>query len=315
MDNKCDMAIQSPNRLLYCDRATSGAATRFRGRRRSRWRGRIRCRSAAWSSTRSFQGLPGYAVGATTYAVRGADVFTRPARAIRRGLVASTTGRSWRRQRSKSLGGRSSSGRDEHDPRNNELDFGIAKRLKFGRIRIDPKVDMFNALNSDDYYSVTSTAFSPILNTVSGGESRRLRRRSNDERLHDVSPAVTVPAGPDLRLGCEPLPGSGSRSRLEQRVTSKIGHWGGPSGPPFFFYISLSIQMFRARSWSTLQFPGGCTTSHTSQRHCQSMPIRHTAFCATRVTCLSLNRHRCRLANRWSGAASSRIPRDRKRLG
>jgi hypothetical protein len=46
-------------------------------------------------------------------------------------------------------------------PRTNQLDFGLAKRLKFGRIRIDPKIDLFNALNSDDYYSVVSTSFSP----------------------------------------------------------------------------------------------------------------------------------------------------------
>jgi hypothetical protein len=44
------------------------------------------------------------------------------------------------------------------------VDFGIAKRLKFGRLRIDPKVDMFNALSSDDYYAVTTTTFAPILN-------------------------------------------------------------------------------------------------------------------------------------------------------
>ena len=42
----------------------------------------------------------------------------------------------------------------------------MAKRLKFGRIRIDPKIDLFNALNSDDYYTVTATTFSPILNTA-----------------------------------------------------------------------------------------------------------------------------------------------------
>jgi hypothetical protein len=51
-------------------------------------------------------------------------------------------------------------------PRTNQVDFGLAKRLKFGRIRFDPRIDLFNAFNSDDYYSVTSTAFSPILDTT-----------------------------------------------------------------------------------------------------------------------------------------------------
>ena len=49
-------------------------------------------------------------------------------------------------------------------PRTNQVDFGISKRLKFGRLRFDPKVDLFNALNSDDYYSVVSTTFAPAPN-------------------------------------------------------------------------------------------------------------------------------------------------------
>jgi hypothetical protein len=51
-------------------------------------------------------------------------------------------------------------------PRTNQVDFGLAKRLKFGRVRFDPRVDLFNALNSDAYYSVTSTSFSPIVGSA-----------------------------------------------------------------------------------------------------------------------------------------------------
>jgi hypothetical protein len=51
-------------------------------------------------------------------------------------------------------------------PRTNQLDFGLAKRIKLGRLRVDPKIDLFNALNSNDYYSVVSSTFSPILNTA-----------------------------------------------------------------------------------------------------------------------------------------------------
>jgi len=48
-------------------------------------------------------------------------------------------------------------------PRTNQVDFGVAKRLKFGRVRFDPRVDLFNAFNSDDYYAVVSSVFSPTL--------------------------------------------------------------------------------------------------------------------------------------------------------
>src|SRR5205823_5983776 len=50
-------------------------------------------------------------------------------------------------------------------PRTNQVDFGLSKRMKFGRLRVDPKFDLFNLFNSSDYYSVRSTTFSPILNT------------------------------------------------------------------------------------------------------------------------------------------------------
>ena len=37
-------------------------------------------------------------------------------------------------------------------PRVTQLDFSISKRLTFGGVKIDPKLDIFNALNSDDYF-------------------------------------------------------------------------------------------------------------------------------------------------------------------
>jgi hypothetical protein len=53
-------------------------------------------------------------------------------------------------------------------PRTNQVDFGISKRIKIGRFRIDPKIDLFNALNSNDFFSVRSTTFSPILDPSQG---------------------------------------------------------------------------------------------------------------------------------------------------
>ena len=44
-------------------------------------------------------------------------------------------------------------------PRTNQLDLSIAKRITVGHFRIDPKVDVFNALNSSDYFTARSTTY------------------------------------------------------------------------------------------------------------------------------------------------------------
>jgi hypothetical protein len=46
-------------------------------------------------------------------------------------------------------------------PRINQVDLSIAKRIVVRGVRIDPKIDLFNALNSDDYFTVRSTTFQP----------------------------------------------------------------------------------------------------------------------------------------------------------
>jgi hypothetical protein len=46
-------------------------------------------------------------------------------------------------------------------PRLNQLDLSIAKRITVGHFRIDPKLDIFNALNADDYFTVRSTTYTP----------------------------------------------------------------------------------------------------------------------------------------------------------
>jgi hypothetical protein len=42
-------------------------------------------------------------------------------------------------------------------PRVNQLDLSFSKRITWGSIKFDPKIDIFNALNSDDYFSVRGT--------------------------------------------------------------------------------------------------------------------------------------------------------------
>ena len=56
----------------------------------------------------------------------------------------------------------------ELTPRLNQVDFSLAKRITFRGIRFDPKVDLFNAFNSSDYFSVRTTSFTP---TATAGTS------------------------------------------------------------------------------------------------------------------------------------------------
>jgi hypothetical protein len=46
-------------------------------------------------------------------------------------------------------------------PRVRQVDVSIARRIRFGRLSIDPKVDVFNALNSSDYFTVRTQTFLP----------------------------------------------------------------------------------------------------------------------------------------------------------
>lgn len=47
----------------------------------------------------------------------------------------------------------------EFTPRINQVDFGLSKTFKFGTSSIAPKLDLFNAFNSDDYTAVATTQF------------------------------------------------------------------------------------------------------------------------------------------------------------
>jgi len=47
-------------------------------------------------------------------------------------------------------------------PRVNQLDLSFSKRITIGSLKIDPKIDIFNALNTDDYFTTRSNVFSPV---------------------------------------------------------------------------------------------------------------------------------------------------------
>jgi hypothetical protein len=47
----------------------------------------------------------------------------------------------------------------EYTPRINQLDLSVSKRFEFSKVTVLPKLDVFNALNSDDYTSVVTAQF------------------------------------------------------------------------------------------------------------------------------------------------------------
>jgi hypothetical protein len=50
----------------------------------------------------------------------------------------------------------------EFAERNNELDFGLSKTFRFDTLKFTPKLDLFNALNSDNYSAVASTQYAAL---------------------------------------------------------------------------------------------------------------------------------------------------------
>jgi hypothetical protein len=183
--NTCAAAATNPNFLNYCDQSQSGIP----------WRTQYKIAGTVplpWFGvilSGSFQALPGYLLGtqALTAGGAGAPNFTN----------ISGLGSSWTVTPSTRYavcpGGSASGGCQvgalvapglvsssvsvplvapgtEMTPRVNQVDFSIAKRITVGRFRLDPKIDIFNALNSDDYFSVRTTSFSPSATAgVSGG--------------------------------------------------------------------------------------------------------------------------------------------------
>jgi hypothetical protein len=47
----------------------------------------------------------------------------------------------------------------EYAPRLTQVDLSLSKNFSAGRVRVNPKLDVFNAFNSDDWTAVTSMQF------------------------------------------------------------------------------------------------------------------------------------------------------------
>jgi hypothetical protein len=175
----CTAAASNPNFLVtiggvnYCDQNKSGIP----------WRTGIKALATVplpWYGiivSGSYQGLPGYVLGtsALTAGGAGAPNFTAISGLAGALTVTSTTRYTACPGNSASQGcvvgaliapGALSSltvpliqPNTQLTPRTNQLDLSFAKRMTLGHVRVDPTLSIFNALNSDDYFSVRSTTY------------------------------------------------------------------------------------------------------------------------------------------------------------
>ncbi|HWW88068.1 MAG TPA: TonB-dependent receptor, partial [Vicinamibacterales bacterium] len=184
--NTCSAAANNPNFLItiggvnYCDQTKSGVP----------WRTQFKLALTyplPWYGvivSGSYQGLPGYLLGTgtgpqpLTSGGAGAPNFTTLSGAAGVLTVTSTTKYLACPGNSASQGcvvgalmapGLIAPANVPIDPpstlltpRINQVDFSIAKRIVIGRLKVDPKLDIFNALNSSDYFSVRATTYTPI---------------------------------------------------------------------------------------------------------------------------------------------------------
>jgi hypothetical protein len=173
--NSCSAAATNPNILLFCDQSQSGIP----------WRTQFKLAGVYplpfWGIqlSGSFQALPGYVLGssALSQAGTGGPLLTTPNGAGTVYTVTQATTYTACPGDSASAGcvvgapvipGMTQSLLNipliapgtELTPRLNQVDFSFGKRFVFERLRIDPKVDLFNAFNSSDYYSVRSLVYS-----------------------------------------------------------------------------------------------------------------------------------------------------------
>jgi len=174
LNDVCVSAASDPNRSLYCNQAESGIP----------WQKQIKgtvVYPLPWygiSVSAAYQGLNGYLSGTAAQAYGGFTAgtgFDNPRGVGTFWQVTSTTRYAANCQAPCTPGALvlpaiAASGianinvplvapETEYTPRINQFDFSASKSIEFGALRVTPKLDIFNALNSDDYTSVSSTQF------------------------------------------------------------------------------------------------------------------------------------------------------------
>ena len=171
--NTCSAATTNPNLLNYCDQTLSGIP----------WRTQLKIAATyeiPWGIRVSgaLQSLPGYLLGTQSLQAGGAGA---PNLTTVSGLGSTYTVTPTTRyvvcpagsqgcvvgalvvpgMNSASFSVPLIAPGTENTPRLNQLDLAVSKRITVSRMKIEPKLDLFNVFNSGDYFSVRSTTFAP----------------------------------------------------------------------------------------------------------------------------------------------------------
>jgi hypothetical protein len=174
INDVCVSAASDPNRSLYCNQADSGLP----------WQKQIKATVVyplPWygiSTSIAYQGLNGYLSGTAAQAYGGFTAgtgFDNPRGLGTFFLVAPTTRYAADCKGACTPGAlvlpaMAASGlasisvplvapETEFTPRINQFDFSVSKSIEFGAVRVTPKLDLFNALNSDDYTAVATAQY------------------------------------------------------------------------------------------------------------------------------------------------------------
>jgi hypothetical protein len=173
LSNTCSAASSNPNFLLYCDQSNSGIpfVTQFKvaGVYPLPWYG--------ISVSGSVQALPGSLLGsdALPYGVftagtgfnqpNGQSTFWQVARATRydantcRSSACTVGALVIPNLTDATLNVPLKAPQTEYTPRINQVDFAVSKQFRTANTTITPKLDIFNAFNSDDFTAVASTQY------------------------------------------------------------------------------------------------------------------------------------------------------------
>jgi hypothetical protein len=159
LSNTCSTAVNNPNNLNYCDQSKSGIP----------WRTQFKLSASyplPWYGIQVsgvYQALPGYVLSSATgatYTVTGMTRYTVcPGNSPAQGCVVGALIDPG--QVVSSLSVPLDPPGTTLTPRINQVDIGLAKRITVGRAKINPKGDLFNVLNSSDYFTVRTQTYSP----------------------------------------------------------------------------------------------------------------------------------------------------------
>ena len=165
INDVCVSAQSDPNRSLYCDQADSGIPWQ------KQFKATVVYPLPFWgiSASAALQSLNGYLVGTAAQAYGGFTAGTgfdnpRGQGTFLQITPATTTAPADLRAALTAAGQASVNvalvaPETEYTPRINQMDFSFSKKVTFGRLGMLPKIDFFNAFNSDDYSSVATAQY------------------------------------------------------------------------------------------------------------------------------------------------------------